>query len=67
MKTGTCPKMYLSTSGGNWRVILQGMPLCKDFDNEADAIKVWDLATKQMGYKPTNDIPVWDGDNGLFR
>lgn len=68
MKTAqTCPKMYLSTYDGKWCVVLQGMPLCKNLDNEADALKVWDLAIKQGGYKPVDKIPVWDGNMGMFR
>lgn len=54
------PKCYLSTSEGLWRVINQGMPICKDMPSREQAL----AAAKQVGVTPT---ALWDGDEGAFK
>jgi hypothetical protein len=54
------PKCYLSTSRGDWRVILQEMPLCAD-------------TTKQKAIECAKTFRVelapvyWDGEAGDFK
>jgi hypothetical protein len=54
------PRTYLSTSDGRWRVIDQGMPLCRDVPDRADAVR----AAKQSRIKDAELLPVWNGDKG---
>ena len=54
------PKFYLSTSGGKWRVIYSGLPLCADCDRET-AESVASKFTKEK----LADF-VWNGDIGDF-
>ena len=54
------PKCYLSTSEGQWRVINQGMPVCKDMPSREQAL----AAAKQVAVTPT---ALWDGDEGAFK
>lgn len=54
------PKCYLSTSEGHWRVINQGMPVCKDMPSREQAL----AAAKQVAVTPT---ALWDGDEGAFK
>ena len=54
------PPAYLSTSGGMWRLIYQGMPLCCDQDETGAR-----LCARQFKYDPAA-LPVWDGAAGKF-
>lgn len=56
----TTPKCYLSTSHGQWRVINQGMPVCKDMPSREEAL----AAAKLLSVTPTE---LWDGDAGVFK
>jgi len=67
IKGMTTPSLYLSTSDGKWRTIYRGLPLCKDMDTEAEALRSYALAVEQMNYPKTDYVPVWDGEMGLFR
>lgn len=51
------PTTYLSTSGGQWRLIHRGMPLCADGPRERAE------ATAQH-YRLTPDARIWNGDRG---
>jgi hypothetical protein len=53
-------EVYLSTSGGAWCVIHQGLPLCAAGSRESA-----DIVARHYGYKPET-LPVWDGDSGSF-
>jgi len=54
------PKCYLSTSHGQWRVILQEMPLCADTTKE-NAIKC------AQTFKVDLAAVYWDGEAGDFK
>ena len=56
MKTPAC---YYSTSHGQWRLILQGLPLCKDGTLQ-------EASQCAAGFRLTPDPQFWDGDNGKF-
>lgn len=49
---------YLSYSSNKWRVIYQGMPLCKDMATRTEA----EAAAAQMKVKLSPEF--WDGDKG---
>lgn len=53
------PECYLSTSGGMWRLIYQGMPICADTPDRTRA----ESCARQMKVKPA---AVWNGDKGQF-
>ena len=55
MKT---PETYLSTSGGAWRLIHQGAPLCADTDRERA-----EACARCFNLKPA---AIWNGDRGQF-
>jgi hypothetical protein len=54
------PPVYLSTSDGGWRLIRNGIPMCKDQDEEATR---W--CARQFGFNPEL-LPIWDGNAGTF-
>lgn len=54
------PTAYLSTSGGKFRVISQGLPICADKASLAEALD----AAGQVGVKVSRH--VWNGDAGKF-
>lgn len=58
------PRSHLSTSGGAWRVIHDGMPLAADVPTEAAAVaavaKYGDRVDLSHGW-------IWDGDAGAWR
>jgi hypothetical protein len=52
------PPAYLSTSGGRWRIISQGLPVCSDQATAAEAMR---FAEKyRMKIAPVS----WSGDRG---
>lgn len=54
------PTSYLSTSEGSWRVIHQGLPLCRDgTEPEARA------CAKRFNVDISHRL-IWDGDLGRF-
>ena len=55
------PHVYLSTSGGEWRLIYCGQPVCADTTRE----RAYIVALK-FGYKNPQFLPIWDGDAGRF-
>ena len=55
------PKSYLSTSGGKWRCINQGMPVCRD-GSEAEA-----RAAAARFKLDLSHGRVWDGDALAWR
>lgn len=56
----TEPTTYYSTSAGQWRLIHQGMPACKDGTlDEAQRCAA--------AYKLTPAPDYWDGDDGTFK
>ncbi len=52
--------MYLSTSGGRFRVIHQGLPLSVDKPTAREALKVAEQ------FKLKVDPKMWDGDEGVW-
>lgn len=52
------PAAYLSKSGGNWRVVNHGMPVCRDTD-EANARAIAARFKLDISHRQ-----VWDGDKG---
>lgn len=54
------PTTYYSTSHGQWRLINQGMPACKD-GTLAEAEQC------AAAYKLTPDLTFWDGEAGEFK
>ena len=50
---------YLSTNNGQWRVIVQGMPICADKATRKEA----EQSAVQLRVCVTG---VWDGDAGEF-
>jgi len=50
-------KTYLSTSGGKWRIIHQGMPLCRDTDRTTAEKYTAQLKIKLPAF-------IWNGDSG---
>lgn len=55
------PKVYLSSSEGRFRVMLQGMPVSTDRDTKEEAIEV----AERLGVKGLSDR-MWDGDKGVW-
>lgn len=55
------PRSYLSTSGGAWRVIHDGLPLC------ADTTEPYAVATALRYRVNIAHCEVWDGDAGRWR
>ena len=55
----TNPKEYLSFSGGKFRVIVQGLPICADKATEAEALAAAAAYKIDLKWKP-----VWNGDRG---
>ena len=54
------PQVYLSTSGGTWRLIYKEQPLCANTSRErAESV------ARHYGHKPET-LPVWNGDRGEF-
>lgn len=53
------PDTYLSTSGGMWRVIHKGLPICADTPDRSRA----ELAAKAYSLVPT---ALWNGDASRF-
>ena len=53
-------KVYLSTSGGKYRVISQGAPISADKSTREDALSV--AARFRLEVSPR----VWNGDAGRF-
>lgn len=51
---------YLSYSSNKWRVIYQGMPLCKDMATRTEA----EAAAAQMKVKLSPEF--WNGDTGEY-
>jgi hypothetical protein len=51
---------YLSYSSERWRVIYQGMPLCKDMPTRTEA----EAAAAQIKVKLSDTY--WDGDKGDY-
>jgi hypothetical protein len=51
---------YLSYSSNKWRVIYQGMPLCKDMATRTEA----EAAAAQMKVKLSPEF--WNGDIGEY-
>ena len=66
-KQDVTPRLYLSTSGGKWRVILDGMPLCADQDTVDNPQAIYDKTLAQMHWTDNGKVPVWEGDFGQFR
>ncbi len=67
MTTGTkLPTLYLSTSDGQWRVILQGSPQCADTDYRT-AVKIYEEIMAYNHRALVSPMPVWDGDIAQFR
>lgn len=60
------PKLYMSTSENKWRVIYEGLPCCKDFTDKQDAYRCYCLTRTQLHWDMTHDIPLWNGDKGIF-
>jgi len=57
MKTPAC---YYSTSHGQWRLILQGQPLCKDGTLQ-------EASRCAAGFKLTPAADFWNGNKGEFQ
>jgi len=55
------PPVYMSMSGGFFRVIVQGMPICNDKETEDEAL----AAARQMKVQPSSQF-AWNGDVGLW-
>lgn len=53
-------KAYLSYSNNKWRVIYQGMPLCKDMPTRTEA----ELAAAHLKVKLSDTY--WHGDIGEY-
>jgi hypothetical protein len=51
---------YLSYSSNRWRVIYQGLPLCKDMPTRTEA----EAAAAQMKVKLSDTY--WNGDTGEY-
>jgi hypothetical protein len=51
---------YLSYSGGKWRVICQGLPLCVDKATRSEA----EAVAEQMKVKLSDTY--WDGHRGVY-
>lgn len=49
---------YLSFSGGGYRVICQGLPICKDWPAVSDAVR----AAQSLNVKLQDT--AWNGDRG---
>lgn len=56
----TTPKVYLSTSNGQFRVINQGMPISKDMATAQDAMQV------ARAFRLDVAQDAWNGDTGEF-
>jgi hypothetical protein len=54
------PETYLSTSGGAWRVIHQGVPLCADTPERERA----EACARHYKLTPA---AIWNGDRGEFQ
>jgi hypothetical protein len=59
------PRLYLSTSEGNWRVILDGMPLCAD-TNRINAVYLYTGVKEKTPYHDNATNMIWNGDLGTF-
>ena len=57
LRTDTMQKAYLSFSGGAYRVIFQGMPICKD-GPASDALRA--AQSLRVDLQPE----AWNGDRG---
>ncbi len=60
----TEPKTYLSYSGGKWRVIHLGLPLCADQLSREEAMKAISRYRDAPGLKLDATAAVWNGDRG---
>jgi hypothetical protein len=54
------PDCYLSTSGGKWRLIYQGLPLCADGSKERA-----ENVARHYKFDPAA-LETWNGDAGKW-
>lgn len=64
------PRRYLSTTVHDgirwWRVIEQGVPMCKDTQSLEAALATYWKWAKVERIPDDVPVPVWDGEKGVF-